>query len=78
MVREHPKLPEFFDGNVIKHHDLAKFSIGEILYPPGYERPVHAHERACFISFSRTAMWSSKGADLGTARLPPLLPAGGT
>jgi len=48
MVRDNPRLPEFFDGNVIRHHDLAKFSIGEILYPPGHKRPVHAHERACF------------------------------
>ena len=48
MLKDNPRRPEFFDGNVIKHHDLAEFSIGEIAYPAGSERPSHVHERACF------------------------------
>jgi AraC family transcriptional regulator len=44
-AREHP---EFFDGSVLRWARVAGLDLGEVVYPPGKERPVHAHDRACF------------------------------
>jgi AraC family transcriptional regulator len=43
--REHP---DFFDGSVLRWARVAGLALGEIVYPPAQERPVHAHDRACF------------------------------
>jgi len=42
------RTPEFLDGEVLKQGEVAELTLGEIRYPSGYERPAHAHERACF------------------------------
>jgi hypothetical protein len=43
--REHP---DFFDGSVLRWARVAGLALGEIVYPPAKERPVHAHDRASF------------------------------
>lgn len=43
--REHP---DFFDGSVLRWARVAGLALGEIVYPPAKERPVHTHDRACF------------------------------
>jgi hypothetical protein len=40
--------PDFFDGSVLRWARVAGLALGEIVYPPAKERPVHAHDRACF------------------------------
>jgi len=40
--------PDFFDGKVVKCAQIPGLSIGEIHYPPAFQRPRHTHERACF------------------------------
>ncbi len=40
--------PDFFDGSVLRWARVAGLDLGEVVYPPGKERAVHAHDRACF------------------------------
>src|SRR5262249_39671337 len=40
--------PEFFDGKVLRWSTVAEMTMGEIVYPSGYQRASHTHERACF------------------------------
>ena len=47
MRESRPRIPEFLDGEVINRFDLPGLVLGEIIYSPGYQRPLHRHERAC-------------------------------
>ena len=40
--------PDFFDGSVLRWVRVAGLDLGEVVYPPAKERPMHAHDRACF------------------------------
>jgi AraC family transcriptional regulator len=40
--------PDFFDGSVLRWARVAGLDLGEIVYPPAKERPVHLHDRASF------------------------------
>jgi len=40
--------PDFFDGSVLRWARVAGLDLGEVVYPAAMERPMHAHDRACF------------------------------
>jgi AraC family transcriptional regulator len=48
MTSRAQSTPEFFDGQVVKCAHIPGMSIGEIHYPPAFQRRRHTHERACF------------------------------